>query len=572
MPDVSLALNLSVAVFAAFLAGLVAQRLGLPVILGYLLAGIAIGPFSPLLRADQHDVQVLAEIGVMFLLFAVGAEFSLRELRHLGRIVILGGIGQIALTMAVGPLMGRFLGLTFTQGVLLGALVALSSTVVVIKVLMTRGELQALHGRIALGILILQDIAVVPMVVVLPALAAGGEDLVLDLLLLAGKAAAVCIGAYFIGARVAHWLLTHIAQGESRELLILSVVAIALGTAFFTQFVGLSLAFGAFLAGIVVAESEFRTQVVAEIVPLRDLFASLFFVSIGMLFDPVWLFDNLGAVGLTVAVAVLGKVVILMVLLLMLRVPAHAAVCAALSLGQVGEFSFVLAQISVDAGALPTGIFNLAISTALISIFLTPFLLLLEPRLIRVLRALPLIGGRFAEPDTAPYWTGLFREHAVICGFGRVGRELAEALDLQNIHYVVVEYNPLTVRELREDGVPVVYGDAGSPAVLAHAKLEEASLLAVLVHDDVAAEIAVRHARSLNPGLDIVARASNRESIQRLREAGASDVVQPEFEAGVEVIQQVFLRYGIHGDELEHLVGERRRTFYRHWETPRRGQ
>ena len=567
MPDVSLVLSLSVAVLAAFLLGLVAQRLGLPVILGYLVAGIVIGPFNPVLQADQHDVQVQAEIGVMFLLMAVGAEFSLRELRRLGRIVILGGIGQIALTMAGGPLVGRFLGLTFTQGILLGALIALSSTVVVIKVLMTRGELQALHGRIALGILILQDIAVVPMVVILPALAAGGEDVVVDLLLLAGKAAAVCLGAYFIGARVAHWLLTHIAHGESRELLILSVVAIALGTAFLTQFVGLSLAFGAFLAGLVVAESEFRTQVVAEIVPLRDLFASLFFVSVGMLFDPVWLFNNLGAVGITVAGAVLGKVVILMILLLMLRVPAHAAVCAALSLGQVGEFSFVLAQISVGAGALPSSIFNLAISTALISIFLTPFLLLLEPFLLRALRALPLIGGKFAEPDTAPYWEGLFRGHVVICGFGRVGRELAEALDLRNIHYVIVEYNPLTVSELREKGVPVVYGDVGSPAVLAHAKLEDASLLAVLVHDDVAAEVAVRHARILSPGLDIIARASSHESIQRLREAGASDVVQPEFEAGVEVIQHVFQKFEIHGEELEHLVGERRSVFYRHWES-----
>ncbi len=568
MPDVSLVLSLSVAVLAAFLLGLVAQRMGLPVILGYLVAGIAIGPFNPVLHADQHDVQVLAEIGVMFLLFAVGAEFSLRELRHLGRIVVLGGIGQIALTMAIGPFVGSFLGLTLAQGILLGALVALSSTVVVIKVLMTRGELQSLHGRIALGILILQDIAVVPMVVILPAFAAGGEDLVFDLLLLAGKAAAVCIGAYFIGARVAHWLLTHIAHGESRELLILSVVAIALGTAFLAQFVGLSLAFGAFLAGLVVAESEFRTQVVAEIVPLRDLFASLFFVSIGMLFDPVWLIGNLGAVGLTVAGAVLGKVVILMILLLLLRVPAHAAVCAALSLGQVGEFSFVLAQISVGAGALPSGIFNLVISTALISIFLTPFLLLLEPPLLRLLRALPVIGGRFAEPDIAPYWEDLFRGHAVIFGFGRVGRELAEALDLQNIHYVIVEYNPLTVSELRDKGVPVVYGDVGSPAVLAHAKLEDASLLAVLVHDDVAAEVAVRHARILNPGLDIIARASSREAIQRLREAGASDVVQPEFEAGVEVIQHVFQKFEIHGEELEQLVGERRSAFYRHWEGP----
>jgi CPA2 family monovalent cation:H+ antiporter-2 len=526
------------------------------------MAGVLIGPFTPGPTVDPHTVQVLAEIGVAFLMFAVGAELPLGEMRRLGRVAALGGALQIACTMGLGPLLAPALGLSFTQGVFLGALLALSSTVVALKVLMGRGELQTLHGRVALGILVAQDIAVVPMVVVLPALAAGSAGLLVDLGTAALKAGGILLGAYAVGARAVPWVLGHVAVSRTRELFLLGVVGLALGTAVVTQFAGLSLAFGAFLAGIVVAESEYRVQVIAEALPLRDLFASLFFVSVGMLINPMALVANAGLVALLGGAVVLGKAGIVVVIVLLLGMPGRVALLAGLSLAQVGEFSFVLARIGVDGGALPPALFDLTLATALVTIVLTPALLRSAPFLARAVERAPLVGRRFAEPVQHDDIAEGLRAHTVICGFGRVGRELARALEARGLRYAVVEYNPLVVRQLRGQGVPVVYGDAASPAVLEHAHLDTARLLAVLMPDAPATEAATRQARRLNPRLDIVARARDVEDVERLRRAGATAVVQPEFEAGVEVIRHTLRRYGLGSQELAVLTAGRRQAFY----------
>src|SRR5438874_6334642 len=336
MPDLQLLVDLVLAVLAAFVGGTLAHRFGQPVILGYLLAGVAIGPFTPGPTANTHSVQVLAEIGVALLMFALGAEVSLAELRRIGRVGTLGGALQLVCTMGLGPLLAPLLGLTFTQGVFLGALLALSSTVVALKVLLDRGELGALHGRVALGILIAQDLAVVPMVVALPSIAAGSQGLLMDLALAAVKAGGVLLGAYFIGIRLVPIALGRAAITRTRELFLLGVVALALGTALVTQFAGLSLAFGAFLAGLVVAESEYRRQVVAEVLPLRDLFASLFFVSVGMLIDPRTLVSEAATIAGLSALVLVGKIAILAAVVLVLGMPARVALLAGLSLAQIG--------------------------------------------------------------------------------------------------------------------------------------------------------------------------------------------------------------------------------------------
>jgi CPA2 family monovalent cation:H+ antiporter-2 len=562
MGELQLVADLVLAVLAAFVGGVIAQRLGQPVILGYLLAGVIIGPFTPGPQADVHSIQVLAEIGVAFLMFALGAEFSFGELRRLGRVATLGGGLQVVCTMGLGPLLAPLLGLTFVQGVFLGALLALSSTVVALKVLMARGELQALHGRVALGILIAQDLAVVPMVVVLPAVASGSEHLLQELALAAVKAGAVLLGAYVVGARLVPWALGRAAISQTRELFLLGVVALALGTALVTQFAGLSLAFGAFLAGLVVAESDYRTQVVAESLPLRDLFASLFFVSVGMLINPSTLLTQAGLVTLVSAVVILGKVGIVAAAVLTLGMPARVAVLTGLSLAQVGEFSFVLARIGVEDGAIPSTVFDLTLATALVTIVLTPSLIRFAPILLDGLQRLPSVGARFADPLEEAAVDGL-SHHTVICGYGRVGRELAQALQTRGLRYLVVEYNPLIVRELRESGIPVVYGDAANPAVLEHTFLERATLLAVLVPDARVAELATRAARGMNRRLDIVARAVDAHDVARLQQSGANSVVQPEFEAGIEVIRHALRRYGISGMELLGISAGRRAAFYR---------
>jgi CPA2 family monovalent cation:H+ antiporter-2 len=346
-------------------------------------------------------------------------------------------------------------------------------------------------------------------------------------------------------------------------LFLLGVVSLALGTAVVTQFAGLSLAFGAFLAGLVLAESEFRTQVVAEAMPLRDLFASLFFVSVGMLIDPAVLASQAGLIALLSGVAVLGKVSIVAAIVLLFGFPARVAVLAGLGLAQVGEFSFVLARLGVDRGALPPSLFDLTLATALVTIVLTAPLLRAGPALLAWLERLPHVGRHFADPVEGDPNTSAIAGHAVICGYGRVGRELVEALEARGIHYVLVEYNPHVVRRLRAGGVRTVYGDAANPAVLEHAHVERARLLAVLIPDRAATEQATRVSRGLNPRLDIVARANSVGDLERLRRAGATEVVQPEFEAGVEVVRHSLRRFGIVGMELTSLISGRRATFYR---------
>jgi CPA2 family monovalent cation:H+ antiporter-2 len=561
--DLQLVVDLVLAVVAAFVGGAVAHRLGQPVILGYLLAGVAIGPFTPGPTANPHSVQVLAEIGVAFLMFALGAEVSLAELRRIGRVATLGGGLQIVCTMGLGPLVAPLLGLSFLQGVFLGALFALSSTVVALKVLLERGEIGALHGRVAMGILIAQDLAVVPMVVVLPSIVSGSEGLLADLAFAALKAGGVLLGAYVIGIRLVPFALGRVAITRTRELFLLGVVALALGTAVLTQFAGLSLAFGAFLAGLVVAESEYRRQVIAEVLPLRDLFASLFFVSVGMLIDPRALVSEAGLIAGFSAVVVVGKVGIVAAIVLLLGMPARVAVLAGLSLAQIGEFSFVLAGVGVEKGAIPASVFDLTLATALVTIVLTPSLIRLGPVLLRLLQRLPLVHRLFVEPAEAAAGVESMAHHAVICGYGRVARELAQALDARGIRYAVIEYNPEIARGLRDRGVPVIYGDAANPVVLEHAHLKGARLLAILMPDTTAAELTTRHARSLNPRLDIVARGGGVGDIDRLRLAGATEVVQPEFEAGQEVIRHALRRFGVGGLELSNLITGRRAAYYR---------
>ncbi|HEX4744731.1 MAG TPA: cation:proton antiporter [Candidatus Limnocylindria bacterium] len=555
-------MDLVLAIVAAFIGGLAAQRLGQPVIVGYLIAGVALGPFTPGPVASAESVGVIAEIGVAFLMFALGAEFSRAELRGMGRVAVVGGTLQIAGTIAVGLAIGLALGLTPVQGVFLGALLALSSTVVAIKVLAARGALQSLHGRGSVAVLIAQDLAVVPMIVLLPALGLPGAIDWAGLLLTIAKAAGVVLVAYLLGARAAPWLLAHAAARPSREVFLLAVVALALGTALMTQYVGLSLAFGAFLAGVVIAESEYRTQVIAEVLPLRDLFTSLFFVSVGMLIDPIALLAALGPLALLTVAVVVAKPAVTTLALLLAGLPGVVALPAALAIAQVGEFSFVLARQGVETGAIPPRVFDLTLATALVTIVLAPALVRLSGPALSALRRVPGLRDAFAEPlDAGPPGSAL-RRHVVICGYGGVGRELAAVLGRRGFAFVVVEYNPAVVRQLRQEGARAIYGDAANPAVLEHARLAEASLLAVLVPDPQTAEVATRHARSMNPRLDIIARAARPEDVERLRRAGATDVVQPQFEAGVEVIRHALRRFGISGAELATLAAGRRASFY----------
>jgi CPA2 family monovalent cation:H+ antiporter-2 len=565
MAQLQLVGDLAVAIVAAFAGGLVAQALRQPVILGYLVAGVAIGRFTPGPIADPHSVQLLAEIGVAFLMFALGAEFSPAELRRSGRVAVLGGTAQILLTTVLGAAVGTALGLDLPQSILLGALLALSSTVVAMKVLQARGEASTLYGRVTLGFLVLQDIAVVPMVILLPVLAGKETSIVEDVAVAVGKAAALLAGTFLVGARLVPRLLERAAFARSRELFLVGVVSLALGTAVAAQALGLSLAFGAFLAGLVISESDYAPQVVAESLPIRDLFTSLFFVSVGMLINPVSLLASLGALVPLLLVAIVGKAAIVTGLVLVLGMPSRVALLTGLALGQIGEFSFVLARLAVDRGALSPQAFDLVLGAALVTIVVSPWLLQLGGPLVAWLAHLPGLRRAFADPMEGPGDEGRrLSGHAIICGYGQVGRELADALRSRGIGLVVIEYNPHIVAELRAAGVPTIYGDAANHAVLARAHPEHARVLAVTLPDAAAAERIVREARARNQRLDVIARSQGRADLERLRRAGASDVVQPEFEGGVEFIRHTMRRYGVLGTELQALTAGRRAAYYAH--------
>jgi monovalent cation:H+ antiporter-2, CPA2 family len=555
--------ELVLAVVAAFLGGLIAERLRLPVVLGYLLAGVALGPFTPGFTIDRGSVELLAEIGVAFLMFALGTEFSRHELRQLGMVAGIGGSIQILGTIALGiPLGIGLLGSTPLQGTYLGAMLALSSTVVALKVLMARGDMQSLHGRATLGILVAQDIAVVPMMIVLPPLVGGGGVDLARLGIVVAEAVGILLGCYLVGTRVAPWVLRRVAIPRTRELFLLGVVALALGTAVLTEAIGLSFAFGAFLAGLVMAEADFRTQVVAEVLPFRDLFTSLFFVSVGMLIDP-HIFIREPLLLATMAVIVIaGKVLITTVPMLLLGLPGRVAVMSALSVAQLGEFSFVLAQLGTANRGIPSTFFDVVLATSLISITLSPFLIAGGPRLVDGLARLPGIGRRFGAPPPGTQDAPALRGHAVVCGCGRVGRELVLELAARGVPCLVVEHNPQRVERLREDGLPVIYGDASNLSVLEHTYLEEAALAAVLTPIATDVELAVRRIRQLNPEVPIIARATGLDQLAPLTQAGADEVVQPEFEAGVEVLRYALHRFHVSPEDIDAALSHRRTTYY----------
>ena len=551
--------DLAVVVAAALVGGALAARLHQPVVLGYLLAGVVVGPYVLGLAGEVGPVSALASVGVALLMFTLGAQVSLAELRRVQRVAVLGGLAQIAATAGLGFAVGHLFGFEPLPAAFLGAILALSSTAVALKVLDERGELDTLHGRILAGILVVQDLSVVPLMIVLPALAAP-NGLGASLGLALAKAVVILLAAYYLGTQAVPWLLYRVAALRSPELFLLTVVTLVLGTAIGTTFAGLSLALGAFVAGLVVSESEFSYEALGEILPLRDLFAAIFFVSIGMLADPRFLLANPGAVAALVAVVVVGKALLGLGATVAFGYAAPIGLGVGLGLAQIGEFSFILAQVGVDQRIVPPQFYTLTASVATLSILLAPPLMQGGPALAAWLAGLRLPAALFREPAEASELpdASALAGHAVICGYGEAGRALAQVLAARQFRYFVVDYDPHVIAELRREGVPCVDGDAANPRVLARANLPRARVLALLIPDSLAAERAARNALKLNPHLDIIARSPRWSAAEPLRRAGVGEVVEPDLEAGLEVIRHVLHRFGVSSPEVAYVVNRLR--------------
>jgi CPA2 family monovalent cation:H+ antiporter-2 len=561
MEDVRLIVDIVLALGAATIGGLIAQRLGLPALIGYILAGLAIGPNTPGLVADVDRVQLLANLGVALLMFGLGVEFSLSEVIRVRRAALLGGAIQIPLTVVLGTAAGLAGGWTWGAALLLGGAFAISSSIVALKTLMGRGEMESPHARVALGLGIVQDFSLAPMLALVPVIAGqrgGGLGIAESLLI----SVVVLVSAFLLGTRLVPPLLRVVAQTGSRELFMLTVVAIALGVALATHAVGLSLGLGAFLAGIVVSESDFEEQVLADIIPIRDIFATLFFVAVGMLIDPFTLIAQWQLVVGFALVLVIGKLLIIGGALLAAGVDHRTSTLAAVFMAQMGEFSFVLASSGFEYGLIDIAKYGTILSVALCSILAMPILVAISPWLVRIAEHLPGVERQERLAAGPPPPVAPAGDHVVICGFGRVGAEIGAALDQWDQPYSVIELNPAIVRELRDRGVDALYGDAASRAELESAGVPTARTVAVTTPDLLATEAVIRNARALNPAIHVIVRAPGTGEVSGLSARGANEVVQPEFEAGLEFVRQVLGWQGIDSFETDDLVNERRQTVY----------
>lgn len=528
-------------VVAGLLGGIAARLLRLPLLIGYVAAGIAVGPHTAGPKVGQiHDIETLAEIGVALLLFSVGLEVSFRDLGRVRRFALLGGLLQIVLT-AGGAMLAAIhgLGLRPVDALWFGAMISVSSTMVVLKILAGAGVTSTLASRAMIGILLVQDLAVIPMLIVLPQ--AGAPDNLVWRVSGALAAAAGLIAAVFIaGTRVMPALLRKVLDWGPRELFLVAVVAAGVGTGYAMSAAGLSFALGAFVAGLILSQSEFSHQALSDIVPLRDIFGLLFFVSVGMLFDPGYALANAGLIASVVAAILAGKALILGILARIFGYRNMAPWIIGFGLSQIGEFSFVLGSAGLSAGLLSKPVYDLALAAAILTMALSPAVSAAALPVGRTWKRWFGAGGPVppSEPDDANL-TG----HVIVGGYGRTGRAVAGVLKEARIPCLVVESDYGLITELRGNGLPGLWGDVERPEILQAARVEEARMLLLTVPNQKTVDTAVQWGRRLNPQLVVVARGTRVQDVRRLREMGVL-TVQPEFEGGLEMIRAGLLRCG----------------------------
>ena len=552
-----IAADIIVLVITAFVCGLIMQRLRQPLILGYILAGILLGQNTGGLTIHEiHDIELLAEIGVALLLFALGLEFSYKDLKPVKMIAFFGTPLQIALTMLLGMGIGSLLGWDLTVSVWFGALISLSSTMVLLKTLMNQGWMGTLSSKVMIGMLIVQDLAVVPMMILLPLLndpAAGLPALSFALL-----KAVIFLGCmFFFGAKLLPILLRTIVALGSRELFLLAVIAIGLGIGYATYLVGLSFAFGAFIAGMVLTESDYGNQALSDVIPLRDVFGLLFFASVGMLLDPHFFVDHIWVVMFLVVVVTLGKATIFALIARLFRYGNVIPIAVGLGLFQVGEFTFVLARIGLTSGSISTELYNLVLTTAVVTMLLTPLLSGQTSRIYefkkRHVKREPLQTMNFESDD--------IKGHVLIAGGGRVGMQIARILHKLHIPFVIIELDQRLVEMAKEAGFNVIFGDASQEVVLQAANASEAVLLVVTIPGIVVSQAIIHNTRLLNADIQVVARLADTDFKDIFAKLQVRDLVYPEFEAGLEMTRQALLHLGLPVQEVHQYTEPLRQEF-----------
>lgn len=559
-------LDLTIALGTSAVGGLIAHRIRQPALLGYLMAGLLIGPSGFGLIDNIEEIEGLAEIGVAFLLFALGVEFSLAELRRVQNIAVQGSLLQMGLTTALVTGISLLMGWATSplQGVVLGFVLSLSSTAVVLKILTERGETGAVHGQLMLALLIAQDLALGLMLAFLPALNQPETFWVTFGAALA-KFTVFVGGALILGRWLVPWLMRTVAGTESQELFLLTVIALCLGVAWITSLLGLSIEMGAFVAGLMVSEVDYSEQALGKVLPLRDTFACLFFASVGMLVDPQVLIENWAVIFGLVTVVMIGKACVILPIILRFGYSFKTALLVSVGLNQIGEFSFVLALEGFSLGLISERKYLLLLGTTAITLVLTPAWMKSAPAIMSGLQRIRVLRpwlNRLSEPQFFSVPDNL-AGHVIVAGYGRVGKVLVNILLNRGYAVLVLENSEAAIQSLRHRNIPFVYGDADAEQVLEKTHLASAKALAIALPDPTSTRLLLQRALARAPYLDIIARSHTDAEIDLLTHLGAREVVQPEFEAAMELGSHLLHTLGENTEEIQHVLEGIRGDRYR---------
>ena len=554
-------------VIAAFLGGAAARVLRAPPVLGYLAMGMIIGPYVAgrsgdewlhfATVADVETVHKLAEIGVVLLVFAIGIEISFRELLSLGKVIVIGGILQITVTGALLTPIGLLLGLDLTTAIILGMVGALSSTMVVLKTLTDRGEIHSLHGRLLTGFLLMQDLVFILMIAMLPALdgSGGAAGVLWEIGSGVLKTVVIIGGVALLGIKVMPHIMSRITLLGSREVFVLMVMAIVFAISGLTNFVGLSAALGAFVAGLLLSESDIGHWALAEVAPLRDIFAALFFASLGMLTDPVFIITHWGDVLAVIGAAVVIKLIVTAIIVRTAGYLPNTALLTGVGLGQIGEFSFILVAGALALGVVDQDFHSLIVVSAVLTMAAGPPMISWGSQMVNVFsrRFRVLSPYRIGDPHSEERPRQTFG-HVVVCGLGRVGSLVAQELRQHNVPFSVIDLDPRTLNEWRANGYHTILGSSDREEVLRAARVPQAGLLVITTGDPVSVEMTAHRALQLQPELDIVARVRARSEGEDLQKMGVREVVWPEMEAGLEIVRHSLSRYQTPDYEVDRVI------------------
>ena len=555
LTEIVVILSLSILVIYIF------QKLNIPAVLGFLATGVVFGPHALGFVQAGEEIEMLSEIGVILLLFIIGLEFSIKSLMSMKKVVLVGGSMQVLLTIILTALVIYFLGFGLSEAVFMGFLVSLSSTAIVLKVLQDKGLMRTAQGRIALGILIFQDIIVVPMMLLTPILAGQDSNVVMSLLILLVKVVVV-IGMVYVSARyLVPRLLHEIARTRSRELFLITIIVICFSVAYFTSVLGLSLALGAFMAGLTISESEYSHQATGLIIPFREIFTSFFFVSIGMLLDLDFVIHNLALVVVFTLGVFALKFVVIILSSLALRYPLKTGIIVGFSLFQVGEFAFILSRAGIDAGLLDGSTYQYFLSVSILTMAMTPFLIDYEDRLTAGLLKTPFrklafmenSKGKLIDPDHDEDLEDL-NGHLIIIGYGTNGQNAARAARKAQIPYVILELDADIVRKAKLKGEPIVFGDARNTHILDYVRIFSARVAVIAVADHHDAIVIVSQIREICKTVHIVIRAKTIAQSEELLLNGASEAISEEFEASVEVFARMLNQFLVSTSEIDQYV------------------